>query len=152
MCGAEVKPFGAIDLWKVLKLSRLRWPLHPETVAPNRPRVEIAGHCPDRNDFPAGLAHRHQRNSLAVNFKARFFVKLPLGSLQRISTFGIFALRNRPGSIILLCPEGAAGMDQQYLGRVAPCSMEQDPGTLLLRHVLAYAEPGHNSSKKIEAR
>src|SRR6185312_17388370 len=32
MRSAEIKPFGAIDLWKFLKLPRLRRPLHPELV------------------------------------------------------------------------------------------------------------------------
>ncbi len=87
-----------------------------------------------------------------MNFKTRFFVKFPFGGLQRISTFVIFALRNRPGSIVLLRPEGAARMNQQYLNSLAPYSIEQDPGALLFPHALAYAERRHNSSEKIRSK
>jgi hypothetical protein len=152
MRGAEVKPFRAIDLWKFLKLPRLRRPLHPEIGALNRRRVDIAIHCPDGNDFPTGLAHRYQRNSVAMNFKTCFFVKFPLGRLQRIGTFVIFALRNRPRSIILLGPERAARMNQQYLNGVASYPIEQDPGAQFDSHALAYAERGHNSSRKIRSK
>ena len=134
ICGSEIKPFGAIDLWKFLKLPKLWRPLHPETGASDQCRVDIAFHGPDGNDFSTRLAQRLQRNSHSMNFKTGFFEKFPLGSFQRIGSFVIFTLRDRPGSIILLRPEGTARMNQQNLNREALHSIEQDPGALLSPH------------------
>ena len=112
---SKIAPHATIDFRKLLSLARPRRPFHRERVALERGRIDLSLYRPSRNHFSARLLERSECMSVSTHLGTGFLLKLPLGGRERIFAFAIFAFRDRPGAVVLLCPEGSAGMDEEYL-------------------------------------
>lgn len=115
-CGLREKR-RSIDLRKRLLLPGARRPLHLKRVAAQRARIAIAFQRPGMDELSRLMLHRPERDQLEsrMNIEPSLFPKL--AERRRLFVFaGIdFALRKKPGPVILLRPERAAEMDQQKL-------------------------------------
>jgi hypothetical protein len=105
----EVEPCRAIDFGEGSHAPRLRRPFDLEVIARYDGRIAIALECPGGDEFSAALPDRTERDERLLRRQPRFLAELALGSGQRAFGFGVFPLRNRPGTEVLVLPIGAPG-------------------------------------------
>jgi hypothetical protein len=127
-----------VDFGKALPSTASWRPFNIEGIAAQRRRVKMAlsGECDDAlpsslSNLPQGL-ERTNRRAMA-EFLGKLAPRDQLRSIRGID----FALRNGPSAIILLVPEGTAGMNEQNLepaSALAVCenarAQQRSPGSL----------------------
>ena len=75
--------------------------------------VQVMFQRPGMDDLAAWLFQFTQRDECAIHPEAGFLLELaPRGFQRRLASFRQ-SLRNRPGAVVLSCPEWPAGMRQQ---------------------------------------
>src|SRR2546430_2102438 len=115
-CDLDIEPFRAVYFRKALPSTTSGRPFDIEGIAIQGRRVKmaLAGECDDAlpsslSDLPQQL-ERTNRSAVA-ELLGKLAPRDLLWSIRGID----FALRNGPGAIILLAPEGTAGMNEQNL-------------------------------------
>ena len=129
-------PTRAINLRPRRHLARARRPLHLELVADDVLDIEITFDCPHANQFAAGLA---ELTEVDPGSRGRFLAELlgefPVRRLLRILARLVLALGDRPGTVVLLGPERAAGMHHEHFENpTAIEAIRQQPCTLSRHH------------------
>ena len=120
------------------------WPVTAQTVTLRQGDTsgEIAANGEGHNQFATRLLDLAEGRELASRRRtAELLLKLPLGDSERILALVVFALRDRPGALILLCPERAAGMHEQQLKLAARVAIHQNAGA-------AFRHPPRLDAKK----
>jgi len=93
-------------------------PLHLELVAGDVLDVEVALDRPYADQLAAWLAELAKVDPVSYrSCLAQLLFEFPVRSLFRILTRLILALRDRPGTVVLVGPERAAGMHDEHLER-----------------------------------
>src|ERR1017187_2230205 len=113
-CGFYSEPSCPIHLWKFLLPTGSRRPFHRKRVALQLGRIEVRANGPRKDQLAARLLEWLQSYEFTGRLNAGLFFELAFGCSQRVLLLHKLALRYRPGRIILLCPERAAGMNQQH--------------------------------------
>src|ERR1700722_9685056 len=126
------EPGGPINLGEVLGLAGLGRPLHGKQVAFDEGSVYVLFQGPGGDQLAAGLPELAQRQEVAVDGNAGFFLKLALGGYEGVLVFGVFAFGERPCAIVFPGPKGTAGVDEEDL-KVSG-SAEQEEAGASFRH------------------
>jgi hypothetical protein len=104
------KPSAAIYFRNFQQSAQARGPFNLKRVANQIVWIYFAFKGPRCDSLSASLRHVAQRIEPSVSDEPCFFVELTLGCLQRVFALLVFALRNRPCSVILFRPEWAADL------------------------------------------
>jgi hypothetical protein len=67
------------------------------------------------DEFAAGLTNRRKFDELAGHGRTQLLVEFAPGCGEWILAVFDLALRNRPGALVLLYPQGPSRMYEQYL-------------------------------------
>src|SRR5262249_26025637 len=125
------EPVGPVDLGERLPPPAPRRPFELEPVGLQGRGIDIALERPPRHDLAAGLNQLAQRQKIARRRCSGFLGQLARCHRGRILALGIFALRDRPGSQVLLRPERSARVDEEELEAGAAPPIHQDAGAAL---------------------
>jgi hypothetical protein len=109
------KPSAPVNLGELLRLAGLGRPLHGKEVAFNEGGVDTLFQGPGGDQLAAGLAQLSQRQEIAIDGDAGFFLKLSLGGQQGVLGFGVFTFGERPCADVLPGPKGTAGVNEEEL-------------------------------------
>jgi hypothetical protein len=101
---------------KTCRPAATRRPFDLERIAPDSLDIDIDFGRKCRDRLSTALPDFAERNQVVGHLNAEFFQKFPAGDLLRIFAGAIFALWNRPGTDILVAPEGTARVNEQNLG------------------------------------
>src|SRR6185437_7303885 len=103
-------------------------------IALNVSCVQIGFHGKSPDDLAAALAHVAQREQVFLSqLDPELLAEFLAGNLFGIFTGNIFAFWNRPGSLVLVAPQRAAGMNEKHFNRSLPSS-ERNNSSACLRH------------------
>src|SRR5262245_45047988 len=141
------EPSGGIDFGKALLAAALRRPFELETIRREGRGIEIALDGEGRDHLLARLLYRAEIEQRAGRkCAAELLGELALGRRKRIFVFAVFALRDRPGALVLVRPERTARMREQKLDPARGAAIHQDAGAEL-RHddMLNAKKPPRNS-------
>ena len=78
--------------------------------------------------LPPRLTNASERDQRTCRHDAELLDEFPARRRLRILAGAAFALGNRPGAIVLVAPERAAGMDQQHQQSTAFSLVQEDAG------------------------
>ena len=125
------QPCRAVNLRPRPRLARVRRPLQLELVAHDGVGVEVALHGPDADPLTARLADLAEvEPGTGGRLLAQLLGEFPACCLLRFLIRRVLSLRNRPGTIVLLGPEGAARMhEEQFEDSPVAKAVGQQAGT-----------------------
>src|SRR4029077_10062479 len=103
----------AIDFRKTLSSPRFWRPLHHKRVTGELRKIEVSFQGKGVHDFPAFLSDRRELNHVAFSDKICFFGEFAPCRGDKFITGFDQALRDGPGSGVLLCPKRATRMAEQ---------------------------------------
>ena len=111
----QSEPIGFVNFLEILHPTGFGRPLHSEGIALHKVRGQIRLDSPRRDDFPAALLSRAQRQELTLDNQTRLFPEFTLRRCQTVFLFWELAFRKRPYSHVPLCPIGPAWMYEEHL-------------------------------------
>src|SRR5262249_21176890 len=130
-CFGRGEPSRAIDFGKGSFPARAGRPFNLEGVALDCVSVDVVLDGPGFDQLTAGDLHRGEWDESSFDLEAGLLLELALSRRQRLLVGVDLALRDRPGAIVLILPEGAAGVDEEELRTVGTEAVGEDTGTAL---------------------
>src|SRR6185295_13790447 len=110
------QPYGPVHFGKRRALAGSRRPFDLEPVRIEKRRLEIALDREGGDELAAALAQFAERDIGSFRWRsAEFLFEFAPGDGERIFTLVIFALRDGPGTFILVLPERPTGMHEENL-------------------------------------
>lgn len=131
------EPRCPVHLGELLGLAGLWRPLHREGVAFHEGGVHVLFDGPGGDQLAAGLPELSQRQEVAVDGNAGFFLKFSLGGLEGVFVLGVFAFGERPRAVVFPGPKGTAGVDEEELD-VRGSSEKEEAGAELGHGAILY--------------
>ena len=112
--GGGGEPPTFIDFGERLLLAGAAGPFDLEGIAGDGGGVEVAGEGPGKDTFASFLPDRAQGQEMSFEGEAGLFAEFTDGGIQRGFIIFKFSFGYGPAAGILVFPEGATGMDEEY--------------------------------------
>src|SRR6185437_2125962 len=133
-------PCGPVDFGEFRHSSGTGRPFEREGVAVQRRRIKRALERKGHDHLAAWLLVGAEIEEFAGDRRARLLEEFALRRDEQVLAFVDEPLRNRPGSRVLLRPEGTARMDEQHL-KARRTAAEQHNPRANLRHASEVRAP-----------
>jgi hypothetical protein len=130
--GFEFEPGGAVDFRKLLEAAGFRRPFQRESVAFKSGDVELGAQGPGMDQLAAGLTDGFEGEEISLGRGAGFFLELTEGRRERVFAIRDFPLRDRPGRLIFVGPQRAAGVDEEHFHTGCGAAKQQESGASIV--------------------